>query len=68
MGNVNGTLGSNKFFTIANGLLVPAAAAPTDNGAIYFTLAGQGNFTEGATQSFGYVDVIGYTVAVKAAS
>ena len=43
--------------TIANGLLVPAAAAPTATGAIYFKLKGTGNFTEGAGQSFVYYDV-----------
>lgn len=57
IGNVNGTLGSNGFLTIANGLLVPAAAAPTAAGAIYFEVLRQGNFVEGVYDSFGYVDV-----------
>lgn len=56
-GNVNGAIGENTIFTIANGLLVPAAAAPTATGAIYFKLKGTGNFTEGAGQSFVYYDV-----------
>lgn len=56
-GNVNGAIGENTIFTIANGLLVPAAAAPTATGAIYFKLNGTGNFTEGAGQSFVYYDV-----------
>lgn len=56
-GNVNGVIGENTIFTIANGLLVPAAAAPTATGAIYFKLKGTGNFTEGAGQSFVYYDV-----------
>lgn len=56
-GNVNGAIGENTIFTIANGLLVPAAAAPTATGAIYFKLKGSGNFTEGAGQSFVYYDV-----------
>ena len=56
-GNVNGAIGANTIFTIANGLLVPAAAAPTTTGAIYFKLKGTGNFTEGAGQSFVYYDV-----------
>ena len=56
-GNVNGTIGEKTIFTIANGLLVPAAAAPTDTGSIYFKLKGTGNFTEGAGQSFVYYDV-----------
>ncbi len=56
-GNVNGAIGENTIFTIANGLLGPAAAAPTATGAIYFKLKGTGNFTEGAGQSFVYYDV-----------
>lgn len=56
-GNVNGAIGENTIFTIANGLLAPAAAAPTATGAIYFKLKGTGNFTEGAGQSFVYYDV-----------
>lgn len=56
-GNVNGAIGEKTIFTIANGLLVPAAAAPTDTGAIYFKLKGTGKFTEGAGQSFVYYDV-----------
>lgn len=57
-GNVSGEVGSNKFFTIANGLLVPAAAAPTANGTPYFTLKDRGNFEEGNRASFGYVEVV----------
>lgn len=57
IGNVNGTLGSAGFLTIANGLLVPAATAPTAAGAIYFEVLRQGNFVEGVYDSFGYVDV-----------
>ena len=56
-GNVNGAIGEKTIFTIANGLLVPAAAAPTATGAIYFKLKGTGNFTEGTGQSFVYYDV-----------
>ena len=56
-GNLSTTIGENTIFTIANGLLVPAAAAPTATGAIYFKLKGTGNFTEGAGQSFVYYDV-----------
>nr|DAQ92766.1 MAG TPA: hypothetical protein [Caudoviricetes sp.] len=56
-GNLSAAIGANTIFTIANGLLVPAAAAPTDTGAIYFKLKGTGNFTEGAGQSFVYYDV-----------
>lgn len=57
-GNFNAAIGDNKFFTIADGLLAPAAAAPTAAGSIYFELRGTGNFIEGTTNSFGYVDVV----------
>ena len=66
-GNVNGAIGENTIFTIANGLLVPAAAAPTATGAIYFKLKGTGNFTEGAGQSFVYYDVWACTVSTVTA-
>lgn len=56
-GNLRTDIGENTIFTIANGLLEPAAAAPTATGAIYFKLKGTGNFTEGAGQSFVYYDV-----------
>lgn len=56
-GNVNGTVGSNTIFTIAAGLLVPASAAPTANGAPYFELVGSGTFTQGAYNGFGYYDL-----------
>lgn len=56
-GNLSTAIGENTIFTIANGLLVPAAAAPTATGAIYFKLKGTDNFTEGAGQSFVYYDV-----------
>lgn len=56
-GNLSTAIGENTIFTIANGLLVPAAAAPTATGSIYFKLKGTGNFTEGAGQSFVYYDV-----------
>ena len=57
IGNANAAIGSNKYFTIADGMLVPAAAAPATNGAVYFELLGTGNFTEGAWSAFGYIDV-----------
>lgn len=57
IGNVDGEIGENTYFTIDDGLLVPAAAAPEDNGALYFELRGTGNFVEGNQNSFGYVDV-----------
>ena len=54
-GNVSGTVGSNTFFTIDDGLLVPAASAPQSG--LYFTLRGTGKFIEGTTESFGYLDL-----------
>lgn len=66
IGNLSTTLGSNEYFTIANGLLVPAAAAPTAAGSIYFELRGTGNFTEGTTSSFQYVDVVAKRISVAA--
>lgn len=62
IGNLSAALGSNTFFTIAAGQLVPAAAAPTDAGSIYFELHGTGNFVAGNGASFAYVDVIGHKV------
>ena len=64
IGNLSAALGENKYFTIANGLLVPAAAAPATAGSIYFYLLGTGNFTEGTTSSFQYVDVVACRVSV----
>lgn len=66
-GNLSAAIGENTIFTIANGLLVPAAAAPTATGAIYFKLKGTGNFTEGAGQSFVYYDVWACKVSTVAA-
>ena len=57
IGNLSAALGENTFFTIANGLLVPAAAAPSDAGVPYFELIRSGTFTEGAYAAFDYVDV-----------
>lgn len=66
VGNLSTTLGSNTYFTIANGLLVPDDSAPTTAGAIYFELRGTGNFVEGTTDSFGYVDVVACKVSAAA--
>lgn len=57
-GNINGTVGTNTYFIVTSGLLVPAASAPTTAGAVYFALRGSGNFTEGTTASFGYYDLV----------
>ena len=56
-GNVSGAVGSNTKFTIKDGLLIPASAAPTTNGAPYFELVGTGTFTQGSYQGFGYYDL-----------
>ena len=65
-GNLSTAIGENTFFTIANGLLVPVAAAPTKAGSIYFKLRGSGKFTEGTTASFGYYDLAACKVSVAA--
>lgn len=65
-GNLSTAIGENTFFTIANGLLVPAASAPTKAGSIYFKLRGSGKFTEGTTASFGYYDLAACKVSVAA--
>ena len=66
VGNLSATLSTNTFFTIANGLLVPAASAPTTTGAVYFKLRGTGKFIEGNHESFGYVDVVACKVSTVA--
>lgn len=63
IGNVSGTLGTNKFLTIGNdGMLIPAALPPHTAGDAYFRVIGTGNFTEGAYNSFEYVDVEAHAV------
>lgn len=57
IGNASKAVGNNKFFTIADGLLVPAASAPTKAGAAYFELVDTGKFTAGAQAAFDYIDV-----------
>ena len=65
VGNFTTAIGDNEYATIgANGQLVPAAAAPTDAGSLYFKILATGNFREGSSQSFGYVDVLACRVAV----
>ena len=63
-GNVSGTVGDKTYFTVADGMLVPASAAPTDQDAPYFVLRGTGNFVEGNNASFKYYDVVAKKVAV----
>lgn len=57
IGNLSAALSTNTFFTIDDGLLVPAASAPATAGVPYFELVRTGTFTEGAYAAFGYVDV-----------
>lgn len=67
IGNLSTALGANKFLTIANGLLVPATAAPTDVGTPYFNvLPTGGTFTEGAQSAFEFVDVLACKVDAAA--
>lgn len=61
-GNVSGTVSTNKYFTIDDGMYKSAASAPTDNGALYFELRGTGKFHEGTRDSFTYYDVVGKKV------
>ena len=62
-GNMASAVSTNTFFTIANGLLVPAASAPATAGTIYFELRGTGVFVEGASASFTYYDVVACKVS-----
>lgn len=65
-GNLSTSIGENTYFTIANGLLVPTASAPTDTGAVYFELRGTGKFVTGNQQSFTYYDVAACKVSTAA--
>ena len=66
IGNLSAALSTNQYFTIDDGLLVPTASAPTTQGAIYFELRDTGNFVEGNSASFQYVDVVAKKVLVSA--
>ena len=57
IGNLSAAISTNTYFTIANGLLVPDAAAPKA-GTPYFKLVGSGVATEGAYASMTYYDVM----------
>lgn len=65
-GNVTLNTSTDTFFTIASGKLTSAAAAPTDDGSIYFELRGTGKFIEGTSESFGYYDVVAKKVSIYA--
>lgn len=66
IGNFTAAISDNGFATIGAttnaGKLVPAAAAPTDTGALYFEIVETGNFTQGAYAGFGYVLVKAHRV------
>lgn len=66
IGNVSGEIGDKTFFTISGGLLVPAAAAPATSLTPYFKLKGTGSFTQGAYNSFQYVEVVACRTGVAA--
>lgn len=57
IGNLSAEISTNTYFTIADGLLVPAAAAPAA-GTPYFKLVDTGVATEGAYASMTYYDVL----------
>lgn len=65
-GNVTLNTSTDTFFTIASGKLTSAAAAPTDDGSIYFELRGTGKFIEGVSESFTYYDVVAKKVSIYA--
>lgn len=56
-GNIDGSISTNTFFTIDDGLLKPAASAPATAGAIYFKLMGTGTFVKGTHAAITYYDV-----------
>ena len=66
-GNVTLNTSTDTFFVISSGKLSSQASAPTSDGAVYFKLNGTGNFVEGASQSFGYYDVVACRVSIYSA-
>ena len=66
IGNFTATPTVGEFATIANGLLTPAATAPTDTGTLYFEIMEIGTFTEGAYASFQFVRVRAHRVITAA--
>lgn len=66
IGNLSAAISTNTYFTVANGLLVPAASAPTDTGAIYFKLHATGSFVKGNGTAFTYYDVVACKVSTVA--
>jgi len=50
--------GAGSYYTIDDGLLTPSLTAPETAGTVYFKTHGAGTFTEGTSDSFGFIDVI----------
>lgn len=63
IGNLSAAISTNTYFTIDDGLLVPAASAPATAGAIYFELRGTGKFVKGNGEAFTYYDVVACKVS-----
>lgn len=63
IGNLSAAISTNTYFTIDDGLLVPAANAPATAGAIYFELRGTGKFVKGNGEAFTYYDVVACKVS-----
>lgn len=58
IGNLSAAISTNTYFTVANGLLVPAATAPANAGTPYFKLIGTGSATRGSYAGMTYYDVM----------
>ena len=58
-GNFSASVASTDTHAIlhGDGLLEPTTSAPSDAGTPYFLIKATGTFTEGTTNSFGFVDV-----------
>lgn len=65
-GNFDGSISTNTYFSIKNGLLKPEATAP--KGKPYFALRGTGKFIEGTTESITYYDLVAMKPLYAAAS
>lgn len=66
VGNFKSTPTVGQYATIEDGLLKPAAAAPSTTGELYFEILGTGTFTEGAYAAFTYYDVRAMRVITSA--
>ena len=66
VGNFKSTPTVGQYATIEDGLLKPAASAPTTTGELYFEILATGTFTEGAYAAFTYYDVRAMRVITSA--